>query len=418
MTRDAQSDREQAEKFKQLGNEAFRKQQWAEAIGHYSAAQLSDPNEATYPLNRAMAYLKLGKFLDAERDCTTALSMSPNNVKALYRRATASIGANELEKAVEDYEAVIRLDPKNAEAKAGLAKACQALESQKSMSSEPLDLTKLGTGLDKASEHIGSPDVASDPRFSIMSKETNNSVEAARKFLQQIGMSDAANQESDLEPKASTSALPDKFPGETGGLLREVTTRKTATKPAVQPDTAIAMTLSSSVSALAARFNEETSTAPHLQSTGAAAKKTASALNFGVSASQNTAVTPSAQVRQEIRAYSGRMTSLEFQKKWKSKSVRLQLLLSIDPDSIPRMIDAMLDPQLVGEILQTVADGYRADQQSVELLKLAEAMLVVLARCKRFGMTVCMLDDTEKGHAAYLVNITGRSDLKSIWEVA
>lgn len=43
------------------GNAAFKANDFPTAIGHYTAAILADPSNATYPLNRAAAYLKLGK---------------------------------------------------------------------------------------------------------------------------------------------------------------------------------------------------------------------------------------------------------------------------------------------------------------------------------------------------------------------
>lgn len=44
------------------GNTAFKAQKYPEAIGHYTAAILADGNDPTFPLNRAAAYLKLGKY--------------------------------------------------------------------------------------------------------------------------------------------------------------------------------------------------------------------------------------------------------------------------------------------------------------------------------------------------------------------
>ncbi|KAJ1028687.1 hypothetical protein NDA16_001853 [Ustilago loliicola] len=216
-------DKAKAQAAKEKGNEAFRKQQWAEAVGLYSAAHIADPTDPTYPLNRAMAYIKLGKFVDAERDCTIALSFSPNNVKALYRRAAAEVGANKFGDAIKDYEEVLRLDPSNAEAKTGLAKAREALKSATSRRTEPIDLRKAepspGSNVfdqPKASAPVAAP------------KDTSSSVEAARKFLQKVGMSDNQEyQDSSSTSKPSTAALPAKFPSETGGFLREVTTRKT-----------------------------------------------------------------------------------------------------------------------------------------------------------------------------------------------
>ena len=45
------------------GNAAFRAGKYPEAVGHYSAAIFSDSSDPTLPLNRAAAYLKLGKYV-------------------------------------------------------------------------------------------------------------------------------------------------------------------------------------------------------------------------------------------------------------------------------------------------------------------------------------------------------------------
>ncbi|THH19349.1 hypothetical protein EW146_g1818 [Bondarzewia mesenterica] len=59
----------------------------------------SSPTQKIQPtLNRAAAYLKLGKNEDAERDCGEVLSLSPKNVKALFRCGQARI---ELQKLAE-----------------------------------------------------------------------------------------------------------------------------------------------------------------------------------------------------------------------------------------------------------------------------------------------------------------------------
>jgi len=83
------------------GNVSFKSGDFPVAIGHYTTAFLADPTDPTFPLNRAAAYLKLDKFQDAERDCTTALRLSPGskNVKALFRRGQARMGLGRLEDA-------------------------------------------------------------------------------------------------------------------------------------------------------------------------------------------------------------------------------------------------------------------------------------------------------------------------------
>lgn len=45
------------------GNVAFKSGDYPTAIGHYTTAILADTSDVTYPLNRAAAYLKLGKYV-------------------------------------------------------------------------------------------------------------------------------------------------------------------------------------------------------------------------------------------------------------------------------------------------------------------------------------------------------------------
>ncbi|PPQ86328.1 hypothetical protein CVT25_005629 [Psilocybe cyanescens] len=84
--------------FKEKGNVAFKAGDFPSAIGHYTSAILADRNDVTFPLNRAAAYLKLGKYEDTERDCNTVLALSSpkSNVKALFRRGQARVGMGKL----------------------------------------------------------------------------------------------------------------------------------------------------------------------------------------------------------------------------------------------------------------------------------------------------------------------------------
>jgi tetratricopeptide (TPR) repeat protein len=77
------------EKAKEKGNEAFRKGQYAEAVGLYTEAVLADASNHVYYLNRSMAYMKLNKFEDAERDASASLRLGGDNMKAYFRRGTA-----------------------------------------------------------------------------------------------------------------------------------------------------------------------------------------------------------------------------------------------------------------------------------------------------------------------------------------
>uniref|UniRef100_A0A1B6DTS3 peptidylprolyl isomerase n=1 Tax=Clastoptera arizonana TaxID=38151 RepID=A0A1B6DTS3_9HEMI len=82
-------------------------------------------------LNAAMCHLKLEQFTEAKDECDLALKQEPNNEKGLFRRAQAFVGLAEPEKALVDFEAVLRIDPSN-KAASNFIKICnQKLKEQK-----------------------------------------------------------------------------------------------------------------------------------------------------------------------------------------------------------------------------------------------------------------------------------------------
>ncbi|KAG2144170.1 uncharacterized protein EDB93DRAFT_1154165 [Suillus bovinus] len=116
---------------KDQGNAAFKTGDYPAAIGHYTSAILANADDPTFPLNRAAAYLKLGKNEDAERDCTTVLKLSPNNVKALFRRGQARIGLSCLDKAHADFVRASELEPSNQSVKQELVEVDKLIQQQK-----------------------------------------------------------------------------------------------------------------------------------------------------------------------------------------------------------------------------------------------------------------------------------------------
>jgi len=72
-------------------------------------------------LNRAMCSLKLGKFVDAEKDCKEVLEDAPENTKALFRRGRAQLGLDQWANAKASFKAVLAAEPDNRDAKRGVA---------------------------------------------------------------------------------------------------------------------------------------------------------------------------------------------------------------------------------------------------------------------------------------------------------
>ena len=70
-------DKEAAKAAKDEGNKEFQANNFENAINCYSEAIQLDPEEVQYPSNRAMVYLKMEKWKEAEDDCNTALTINP-----------------------------------------------------------------------------------------------------------------------------------------------------------------------------------------------------------------------------------------------------------------------------------------------------------------------------------------------------
>ncbi|KAG5363083.1 E3 ubiquitin-protein ligase CHIP [Yarrowia sp. B02] len=73
-----------AEEFKSIGNDFYSNHDFEAAIMNYSQAIIKNPKNIIYYQNRAMAYSKLSKYEEMERDCSKALEILPTSVKALY----------------------------------------------------------------------------------------------------------------------------------------------------------------------------------------------------------------------------------------------------------------------------------------------------------------------------------------------
>ncbi|XP_057539795.1 uncharacterized protein LOC130817860 isoform X4 [Amaranthus tricolor] len=101
---------------KDLGNEYFKQKKFNEAIDCYSRSIALSPTAVAYA-NRAMAYLKIKRYQEAEDDCTEALNLDDRYIKAYSRRATARKELKKLRDSLEDVEFALRLEPQNVDLK-------------------------------------------------------------------------------------------------------------------------------------------------------------------------------------------------------------------------------------------------------------------------------------------------------------
>ncbi|XP_039279076.1 dnaJ homolog subfamily C member 7 isoform X2 [Nilaparvata lugens] len=99
---------------KEEGNEAFKSGNLTQAYTLYSEALAIDPlnkvTNAKLHFNRATVASKLGRLNEAVSECTSALALDENYLKALLRRAKCYMDLAQYEDAVNDYEKAYQMD--------------------------------------------------------------------------------------------------------------------------------------------------------------------------------------------------------------------------------------------------------------------------------------------------------------------
>uniref|UniRef100_A0A8C4WXS5 RNA polymerase II-associated protein 3 n=1 Tax=Eptatretus burgeri TaxID=7764 RepID=A0A8C4WXS5_EPTBU len=119
--------KQQALLEKDKGNDYFKRCQYQAAIECYSRGMQADPENPLLPANRAMALLKLQRYVEAEVDCSTAILLDPLYPKAFARRGMAYSAQGRLQEACKDFEMVLKLEPGNKQALAELDKILKEL---------------------------------------------------------------------------------------------------------------------------------------------------------------------------------------------------------------------------------------------------------------------------------------------------
>jgi tetratricopeptide (TPR) repeat protein len=117
----------QANDAKADGNKLFGAGQYEEALSQYDmalqiAAELESAEEicSACHSNRAVCFLKLGKYDETIKECTKALELNPSYLKALLRRAEAHEKLEHYDEAIADMKKILELDSSNQQAKRSL----------------------------------------------------------------------------------------------------------------------------------------------------------------------------------------------------------------------------------------------------------------------------------------------------------
>lgn len=140
-----QKRREESTRLKEEGNEQFRKADYLEAENSYSQALQACPccfqkERSVLFSNRAAARMKQDKKEAAISDCSKAIQLNPDYIRALLRRAELYEKADRLDEALEDYKSVLEKDPSVPQAR----EACMRLPRQIEERNERLKEEMLG----------------------------------------------------------------------------------------------------------------------------------------------------------------------------------------------------------------------------------------------------------------------------------
>ena len=125
-------DLEISAKEKEAGNEAFKLQQYPEAVKHYTEALKRGPpevNAEAYKLysNRAACYTKLCAWYDGMKDAEKCIELKPDFGKGYLRKGSLQFFMKEYEKAMETYKKGLEVDPESEEMKDGLKRCVQQI---------------------------------------------------------------------------------------------------------------------------------------------------------------------------------------------------------------------------------------------------------------------------------------------------
>lgn len=119
---EAYTNPELSEKVRKEGNDLFLSGNFPESILKYTDAIKRNGKDASPYSNRAAAYMKLGEFPMALKDCDRCLEIDPSFVKAYIRKGNIHFFMKEYHKCLTVYEKGLKLAPNHKELKQGLMK--------------------------------------------------------------------------------------------------------------------------------------------------------------------------------------------------------------------------------------------------------------------------------------------------------
>ncbi|KAG2317039.1 hypothetical protein Bca4012_067934 [Brassica carinata] len=343
---DANSEKEQ-------GNEYFKQKKFNEAIDCYSRSIALSPNAVAFA-NRAMAYLKIKRYREAEADCTEALNLDDRYIKAYSRRATARKQLGMIKEAKEDAEFALRLEPESQELKKQYTDIKSLLEKE------------------------------------IIERATGAMQSTAEELLKTAGLEKKTNTEMKMKKTQGAKTNGDTVRPVSGS--KEISGKKLI--ESVHPEEK-KNEVSKKVTPKSESYEKE---AKPSGSGNQVSKK----LELKSSVQELAAHAASLAMAEVSKNIQAPKSAYEFENSWRSfsgdRALQTQLLKVTTPSSLPQIFKNALTSPVLFDIIKCVASFFNED------MDLAVKYIENLTKVPRFNMIVMCLTSTEK------------NELLKIWE--
>ncbi|KEG10194.1 putative TPR-repeat protein [Trypanosoma grayi] len=212
------NDEDPVKKTKDHGNELFQQGKIKEAVEAYSAGiDLDAEGPLAHVLygNRALCYLKLDKWVDAERDASSCVRLNRSYSKGYYRRAVARRQLGNLKGARTDLEAVLALVPNDANATSEMKTITQMMQQERESTGAAVKKKKIviaEVDEDEDDDDAGESaalkdnvkDEAHEAERSEQLRKAMEELEKAREVQRDLQHSKAKEQEAMLSQKRRT----------------------------------------------------------------------------------------------------------------------------------------------------------------------------------------------------------------------
>mmetsp|Transcript_28773 Transcript_28773/g.112201 ORF Transcript_28773/g.112201 Transcript_28773/m.112201 type:complete len:260 (+) Transcript_28773:521-1300(+) len=150
----------------------------------YTEAIRRNPDDPAPYSNRAAAYMKLGEFPFALRDCEKCLELDPKYTKAYSRKGSIHFFMKEYHKSLEAYKTALEMDPNNRDLRMDYQRVMATI--QQTANSDEVDEEQVK----KAMADPEIQKILSDPGVTQVLKEMSEKPEYAQKALEDPVMAD------------------------------------------------------------------------------------------------------------------------------------------------------------------------------------------------------------------------------------